>query len=274
MIPGPLFSWPLLILMLLPVLAALLSAGLLLHALAWWWRQRAVPAGQRARFWSWPVVLFAVLAMAGNLWGLYLLHRTQQWEAQHQLRTHYQESRRHFVLPHDFQYGELLIPQGSLIDRYDAFDNGEPQRPLRLGRLDAVRFAHPVQVAGAWATAMDGHTLELDRDQRIGPVFHFDAQTNDGYGDWVRDPSRATIACRKGQHARFHVPSIDYDIAAEFGKPEPDGPNARFRPSQWGVVECSNRAEPIAVPPPYAGPAPEGAQAQVWGPLLPAVDDD
>lgn len=274
MIPGPLFTLPMLLLILAPFVAAGITALWLLHALAWWWRQRAVPAGQRARFWTWPVVLFAVLAMAGNLWGLYLLHRTQQWEAQHQLRTHYQESRRHFLLPHDFQYGELLIPQGSLIDRYDAFDNGEPQRPLRLGRLDAVRFAHPVQVAGAWATAMDGDTLELDRDQRIGPVFHFDGQANDGYGDWVRDPSHATIACRKGQHARFHVPLIDYDIVAEFGKPEPDGPDARFRPSQWGVVECSDRAEPIAVPPPYAGPAPKGAQAQVWGPLLPAADDD
>ena len=129
--------------------------------------------------------------------------------------------------------------------------------------LDAVRFAHPVQVAGTWASAMNGGVLELVRDQRIGPVFHFDDKAQDGYGGWVLDPSRPYLECKKGQQARFNVPLIDYDIVAEFGKPEPDGPAARFKPSQWAVTECFG-AESLEVKPAYTEEGPADAQAQVW----------
>ncbi len=208
---------------------------------------------------------------SGDRWhlGLVLLYKSYEFDREFALITYYRQSRQQFVLPQDFQYGELLIPKGSLINRYDAFDNGEPQRPLRMNRLDAVRFAHPVQIAGVWAIAMDGHELELDRDQRISPVFHFDRNVNGDYGAWVLDPTRPYLDCQKGQRARFNVPLIEYDIQAEFGKPEPDGPDARFKPSQWAVVECSNHG-PIEVKPAYTEAGPKNAQSQVWGPLQPS----
>ncbi|MFX6629764.1 hypothetical protein ABTG97_19100, partial [Acinetobacter baumannii] len=53
------------------------------------------------------------------------------------------------------------------------------------------------------------------------------------------------------------IPLIDYDIQKEFGKPEPDGANARFRPSEWGVQECEKGQEPIKVSPAYTGTAPK-----------------
>lgn len=259
--------------MLLPFFAAALSAGLALYVLGWWWRHRHQPATQRPRFWRLGTVVLTVLAIAGDTWGLVLLYQVTLWEQQAVLQDHYRRSRQQFVLPQDFQYGELLIPKGSLINRYDAFDNGEPHRPLRMSRLDAVRFAHPVQIAGVWASAMSGDLLELDRDQRIAPVFHFDGNARDDYGAWVADPSRPYLECRKGQQARFHVPLIDYDIVAEFGKPEPDGPDARFKPSQWAVTECFGSQEPIEVKPAYADQGPAGAQTPVWGPLQPSIGD-
>lgn len=43
---------------------------------------------------------------------------------------------------------------------------------------------------------------------------------------------------QKGGIAKYEVPLIDYDIVAEFGKEEPDGPDARFKPSQWKFLTC------------------------------------
>ena len=269
MIPGPLFSWPQLLLLLYPFVAELLGAGLLLYGLSWQLRNRHLPGDQRPRFWRASTMVFSVIAVVGCLWGVFLQFKSWQFQQDFALQTHYRQSRQQFVLPQDFQYGELLIPKGSLINRYDAFDNGEPQRPLRMSRLDAVRFAHPVQVAGTWASAMNGGVLELVRDQRIGPVFHFDDKAQDGYGGWVLDPSRPYLECKKGQQARFNVPLIDYNIEAEFGKPEPDGTDARFQPSQWAVTECTD-SEPIEVKPAYTDKGPKETQTEVWGPLQPS----
>ena len=272
MIPGPLFSWPQLLLLLSPFLALLLGLGLLTYGAIWRSSNHHLPKAQRQRFWRASTITVALLVAAGGIWGLFLLYKTYEFDRKFTLQTHYRQSREQFVLPQDFQYGELLIPKGSLINSYNAFDNGEPQRPLRMNRLDAVRFAHPVQVAGVWASAMEGDELELDRDQRISPVFHFDRNVNGDYGAWVKDPSRPYLDCKKGQLARFNVPLIEYDIQAEFGKPERDGPDARFKPSQWAVVECSNHG-PIEVKPAYTEKGPPEAQAQVWGPLLPGTND-
>ena len=263
MIPGPLFSLPQLLLLLCPFVAMALGAGLLLYGLHWRHKNRKLPADQRPRFWRASTITLSVIAVAGCLWGAFLQFKSWQFQQDYALQSHYRQSRQQFVLPQDFQYGELLIPKGSLINRYDPFDNGEPQRPLRMSRLDAVRFAHPVQVAGVWATAMSGSLLELDRDQRISPVFHFDRKAKEGYGDWVLDPSHPYLECKKGQQARFDVPLIKYDIVAEFGKPEPDGPAARFKPSQWAVTECFG-AESLEVKPAYTEEGPADAQAQVW----------
>jgi hypothetical protein len=159
------------------------------------------------------------------------------------LRAHYRESRQRFVLPEDFRYGEQLFPKGTLINRYDAFDNGERQRPLGLRGLSAARFTQPVQIAGAWVSAIGNGELELARDQRLGPVFHFDPDAQPGYGAWVVDPKRPYLECRKGDIASLHVPLIDYDIQAEFLVGAPDGPEARYRPSQWGS-SIARRASP------------------------------
>lgn len=266
MIPGPLFSWPQLLLLLAPWLAAALGAGLLLYRLRWGWRHRHLPAAQRPRFWRAGVAALSVLATVGCLWGLVLAQHIWQIQQTLEQQHRYRHSRQHFVLPQDFQYGELRIPQGSLIDRYDPFDHGEPQRPLSLRGLRAVRFPHPVQVAGAWATAMETNPtrLELAHDQQIRPVAHFDRQAGDGYGAWVPDPARPHLDCKQGEYAWFHRPLIDYDIEAEFGQPEPDGPAARFRPSQWAVTHCESSWGPIELQP--AAPA---DATPVWGALLP-----
>lgn len=55
----------------------------------------------------------------------------------------------------------------------------------------------------------------------------------------------------------LEIPLIDYDIGKEFGKPEPDGANARFRPSEWGVEKCEKGQEPIKVSPAYTGAKPK-----------------
>jgi hypothetical protein len=139
-------------------------------------------------------------------------------------------ARENFILDRDFQYGELAIPAGSQINRYDPFDNGEKDAPLGLRGLRAVRFPHPVRVAGVSTEAMDvsaNAKLVLAEDQTIGPLF---------------------VTCKRGQVASFDVPSIPYDIVAEFSKPAPDGPDARFKPSQWQFLGCQDDAS-IDLPP-------------------------
>ena len=260
MIPAPLFSWLQLLLLLAPFVALLLGFGLLLRGLWWWQQARPLAPAQRTRFWTLPTIAIAVLATVGCGWGLVMLHAFSAVSHRIELEAHYRQSREQFVLPQARHWGELLVPQGSLVNKRDPFDNGEPVRPLGLRGLDVVRFPHPVQVAGVWATALDaGGELELAGDQRIGPVFYFDNEA----GDWRLNPAQPYLDCKQGQIARFHVPLIDYDIVAEFAHPEPDGIAARFEPSQWRVTHCEN-ARPIEVLPVYSGAAPDGAQTQLW----------
>lgn len=126
-----------LLLLLAPWAAAGLSLWLLLRGLWWWRNHRQKEASQRPRFWSWPTLLIAVLALAGDIWGLVLAHQFAQVSERIEQRAHYRDSRQRFVLPQNFQYGKVLMPQGTLINHYDAFDNGERQRPLGLRGLDA-----------------------------------------------------------------------------------------------------------------------------------------
>lgn len=160
-------------------------------------------------------------------------------------------SRERFVLPRDFQYGELRIPQGSLINRNDPFDKGEPNRPLALHGLAAVRFAQPMEVAGVWGSALQTvpARVELAQDQKLGPVFRYDSATE----AWVPHKLMPAVACRKGQIAVFQVPHIPYDVQAEVGKPAPDGVAARFRPSEWLFRGCE-AGPPVSVAP--AAPPP------------------
>ena len=237
MIPIPLFSAPMLIMLFIPLIAGVISAGLLLRALWWWLKSRH--RTPRPRFWNWLVIVLTVLAVAGDLWGLVMMYQIQRIEDRIAQKNHYRQSRQNFILPQDFQYGEQLFPKGSLINRYDPYDNGEPQRPLGLRGLRAARFPAPVQIAGAWVSAIDTHgELELASDQHLSPVFHFDPDTNKPYGAWVPDPTHPYLDCHAGDIAHYHAPTIDYDVEAEFISGPPDGAQARFRPSQWGFVEC------------------------------------
>lgn len=259
MIPGPLISWPfLLLVVLLPLLGAVLTLALLVYALYFF----LIRKGRPAAFFSGKMRVWCALVVLTSAWSGFLLYQQVELSREQVLQSWYRESRRQFVLPQDFQYGDLPVPKGSLINRYDAFDNGEPQRPLGLRGLRAIRFAAPVQLAGVWASALEAYPAKvmLARDQRIGPVYHYDAQQR----DWVPDPSRPFMDCKAGDIARFEVPSIDYDIQAEFLVGEPDGPAARFKPGQWKFTRCGSDSAPIEVKPALAEPPPEGAQRQVF----------
>ncbi|WP_311222321.1 MULTISPECIES: hypothetical protein [unclassified Acidovorax] len=227
---------------LLPLLGVVLTVALLLYAAYVRW----VDVPQKVLLSRRALTVLCVLALLCDVWlavRLYLPQRARQaWQDSAALRA----SRERFTLAQDFQYGELVIPPGSRILRKDPFDQGEPDRPLALHGLEAVRFAQPVQVAGVWASALQTHPLrvELAQDQRIGPIHRFDAPGQ----RWVVNRLVPALACKKGQMAVFQVPHIAYDVQAELGKPPPDGPAARFLPSQWLFRQCEAGA-PIALEP-------------------------
>ena len=192
------------------------------------------------------LLALCLLALACDLWlalSLFLAHRA---ERQQQLAAVVRARRAHFTLPRDFQYGEQPVPAGSLINRTDPFDKGEALRPLGLNGLEAVRFAHPVQVAGVWAQALQvlPARVELAQDQALGPVYQYDMPSQ----RWVVNPVVSALACKRGQIATFAAPDIPYDVQAEMDHPSPDGPQARFAPSQWLFRGCEN-GPPIEVQP-------------------------
>jgi hypothetical protein len=241
---------------LIPTLGVVLTTLLLIYGVYARW----IDVSQKLVLTRPALLTLIALAVACNAWvGVRMFmsqNAKQAWEDGAALR----ESRQRFVLREDFQYGELLIPAGSLINRTDPFDRGEPGRPLALHGLDAVRFPQPTEVAGVMAAAL--HTLpmrvELAENQRIGPVYRYDTGTQ----TWLPNKVMPAINCKKGQVALFQVPHIEYDVVAEVGKPPPDGPNARFLPGQWLFKGCEN-GPPIVVQPAYAGgPVSRAAQPQ------------
>lgn len=165
------------------------------------------------------------------------------------------ESRRNFVLPEDHLYGEIVFPKGSLIKRYDGSDNGEADKPLSLGGLEAVRFPYPVEIAGIKTIALDAYPgrLELSEDQAIGP-FYYLGYKDSRYGELIKDRTQATIECRKGDIALFDIPSRDSDLEdyneeGVYWKYQ-DGAQAHFKPSEWLLIGCETDRE-IIVPPAY-----------------------
>lgn len=191
-------------------------------------------------------IIVSVLAVLCDTWFGYTLYLQYKVIRDIEQRDYYRSTRRNFILQQDFQYGDLLLPKASLINRYDPYDNGEPTRALEMRGLNSVRFPQPLQVAGVWATALDASDgkIELAKDQRIGPVFKYEYEKG-----WIEDTTVSAIDCKKGQLAAFEVPLIDYDIQAEFLKGEPDGAAARFKPDQWQFLRCED-AEPIEMLPP------------------------
>ncbi|SFD89129.1 hypothetical protein [Paracidovorax konjaci] len=235
----------------LPLLGMALTAALLVYGLY----ARAIDLPYKWRLNGRALIALCVLAALCDAWiaaRLYLAHRARQaWEDSAPVRA----SRERFVLPQDFRYGELSLPAGSLVNRRDPFDKGEPSRPLALHGLEAVRFAQPVQVAGVWASALDvlATRVELAQDQRIGPLHRYDAANQ----RWAVNPVVPALACRRGQVAVFHAPHIPYDLQAELGRPPPDGPSARFLPSQWLFLRCES-GPPVEVQPAAAAPGVSG----------------
>lgn len=259
MIPGPLISWQMLLLMfVLPTLGLGLAVALAGYA-GWYFLARR---GSIAAFFSWKVRLWSVLAVILCGWAVVVVVKLHQIDRQIALQDWYKQRRRSFLLDRDFQYGELQVPRGTLVNRYDPFDNGEPQRPVELRGLDRLRFPQPVQVAGAWATQLETSAtrVTLAGDQRIGPVYRFDGDS----GDYVLDPDVPHLDCKAGDDAWFNVPLIDYDIVAEFAVGEPDGAQARFKPSQWQLLRCGPPGDPIRMLPAFQAPGPRGAQDPVF----------
>jgi len=259
MIPGPLISWQMLLLMfVLPALGGVLAVVLVIHALQY--RLRRV--GTWRAFFSWKIRIACLFVVVMAAWVGFLGYKTLQFQREFTIATWHRRSREQFVLDRDFQFGELRVPKGSLVNRRDVFDNGEPQRPFGLRGLDGLVFPQPLQVAGVWADALvvSPGRLRLSRDVRIQPVYHYDGDQ----GDWVVDPARPFIDCKAGEDAWFHTPLIDYDIQAEFLTGEPDGAQARFKPSQWRITHCEPGDGPVPIKPAFAEPMPKGAQRAVF----------
>ena len=124
---------------LVPLLGVVLAAALLVYGVYVRWfdaPQKWVLAPRALQV----LCAVAVLCNAVLLWQLYRMNHAQQTREDHITAR---ASRERFVLPQDFQYGELLIPAGSLVNRQDPFYRGEPAAPLALHGLEAVRFAQP-----------------------------------------------------------------------------------------------------------------------------------
>lgn len=189
--------------------------------------------------------IFLLITAALNIWAGYVYYTGYTIYRSIMAQQANKEKRRDFTLQQDYRYGELIVPKGSLVNRYDPFDNGEDILPVSLRGLRTVRFPHPVSVAGTRARALDAAqgVIELAEDQTLGPVYIMD-----GNGDYIRDAAHIAKECKEGQLASFNVPLIHYDIRKEFAKPSPDGVDARFKPSQWQLIGCED-GPPIAATP-------------------------
>ena len=250
----------------IPSLGLVLSVGLLAYAAY----RRFFDTGNQ--FVIAPPALWSLCAVAllCDLWmGVRPFLAQREAHAQKTSQA-FSAARQRFALPHDVLYGELLIPAGSLINRVDPFDKGEPVRPVALHGLESIRFVQPVRIAGVWARALQVQPLrlELAEDASVGPVYRYD----DASRTWVLNQVAPALQCRKGQRAVYQVPHIAYDLQAEVGKPAPDGPWARFRPSEWMFRTCEN-APPITVEPAHPQSAAALAPAPaLMPPVLPVVD--
>jgi hypothetical protein len=241
----------------IPSLGLVLSVGLLAYAAY----RRFFDTGQQFVLAPQALWTLCTLALLCDLWMLVRPFLAQRQEQAQKSSATFSAARQKFKLPHDVLYGELLIPAGSLVNRMDPFDKGEAVRPVALHGLESIRFAQPVRIAGTWVNALQIQPLrlELAEDGPVGPVYRYDEATQ----SWRLNKVAPALQCRKGQHAIYQVPPIAYDVQAEVGKPAPDGPLARFRPSEWLFRNCENGPS-IAVQPAH----PQAAAALTAAPTL------
>lgn len=156
------------------------------------------------------------LVFLSDLLFMSMIYSFQKIDAEMGVAYDNKSAREKFTLEIDRPYGELVLPKGTYIDRYDPFDRGEEKRDFRLTGLQYAKFPYPIKIAGLWSSSYRSRGwLQLSKDQVIlGEV------------------------CEKDRVALFSIPSIEYDIVKEFGEEEPDGVDARFKPSQWDFVKC------------------------------------
>lgn len=200
----------------------------------------------RPGIWLW---LVCALTLAANGWTLFLAYKFWQISVEIEQAAVNREARSRFILPVEFRYGEIVVPAGSRIERYDPYDNGEPDRPLGLSGLRTARFPHPIRIAGVEAIALQAFppVLELASDQAIGPLHvHVDEQ------GWVPSPGGRAMACRSGMLARFEVPpspeaNFAERLSQELEHGLPDGPKADFHPGGWLFTGCEPGG-PIGIP--------------------------
>lgn len=95
-----------------------------------------------------------------------------------------------------------------------------------------------MEVAGVLATALQvvPMRVELADNQRIGPVHRYDTATQ----TWVPNKVMPTLQCRRARSPCSRCRTSPTTCKAEVGKPPPDGPDARFAPSQWLFRGCEN----------------------------------
>lgn len=205
----------------------------------------------KSRFFIIVLILTTIIAGIAS----FALYEFYSFERQFNEEMHYKESRRNFILPEDHLYGEIIFPKGTLVKRYDGSDNGEPERPLSLGGLDAARFPYPVEIAGVMTSALETFPgrLELSEDQYIGPVFYYSPHAGD-YGALVQDRTIESVRCLKGDVALFDIPSRD-DDAPDYNEEGvfrnyQDGKEAYFKPSEWKFQYCE-KGRSLIVPPAY-----------------------
>lgn len=123
-----------------------------------------------------------------------------------------------FSLKEAYQYGDVLLPEGTKIERYDPYDSdGDVDRAARLTGLILAEFPEPIKIASVWASAIETRgLLRLSRNQRISGIF-----------------------CRTNQMVRFHVPSVEYNDIHDPEIPEGE-PDVRLMTEQWTFWECED----------------------------------
>lgn len=156
------------------------------------------------------------LVLLSDLLFAHSIYTFNQIEAVMTVERKNKAAREKLILQMDRPYGEFILPKGTYIERYDPFDSGQEHRDFRLTGLKLAKFTEPTKMAGLWALSYRSlGRIQLSEDQVINGQL-----------------------CKKNQIALFSIPTIKYDTIKEFTKEEPDGIDARFKPSQWIFSKC------------------------------------
>lgn len=212
--------------------------------------QKFINKTPNQHFLSFKIKCFLVFFLVVNIWNISLFIQSEQVSDQVSLSMENKEKRQRFLLPVDYIYDGFVFPQGTLINTYNAHDDGGRYRYLTLSGLEQARFQQPVQIAGIWTKAIKidsdfNFLIELSQDQDISPVYIQNDQ-----GEYQQDSSHPSIHCKSGQIAQYTVNSNYYpdkDYTREDWYTLED---ERFEPKLWLFRGCFF-APPIYVERPY-----------------------